>query len=109
MRKLWVVAGTGDKKRYISIDRIFEIFGEEFCKVLLKLHIGTGCDYISKVGKKRNALKADPVQRLKNFGEYPILDDIQIKEAEKYLIKVFDNKTTVDTFDELRYIVFRKS
>ena len=64
LKKIWVIAGIDDKRRYIKIHRIYQIFGEEFCNVLLKLHIGTGCDYIRKIGTKRNASASEELWRI---------------------------------------------
>ena len=77
--------------------------------MLLKCHLGSGCDYISKIGTKHSALNADPVTHLKSFGEYPTLDEQQIREAEKYIIRVFDNKSDAENFDKLRYLTHRKT
>ena len=61
LKKLWIAAGIGDKRRYIPIHHLFTKFGETFCKILLKGHLGSGCDYITKIGTKHSALNADPV------------------------------------------------
>ena len=107
LKKLWIAAGIGDKRRYIPIHHLFTTFGETFCKILLKCHFGCGCAYISKIGAK--ALNADPVTYLNSFGEYPMLDEHQIRDAEKYLVKVFDNKSDAENFDKLRYLTHRKT
>ena len=38
-----------------------------------------------------------------------MLDEHQIREVEKYLGKVFDNKTHAENFDKLRYLTHRKT
>ena len=67
--RVWIVIGIGEKKRFLPIHRLYSILGEDFCHILLKLHIGTGCDYLSKIGTKCNTLNADPVYHLSSFGE----------------------------------------
>ena len=104
LKKLWIAVCIGDKRRYIPIHHLFTTFGETFCKILLKCHLGSGCDYISKISTTHSALNADPVTHLKSFGEYPMLDEHQIRKAEKYLVKVFDNKSHAENFDKLRYL-----
>ena len=47
-----------------------------------------GCDYISKIGTKHAAILAKPKENLCSFAECAILDNDQIDEAEKYLVKV---------------------
>ena len=77
--------------------------------MLFKCHLGSGCDYISKIGTKHSALNADPVTHLKSFGEYPMLDEHQIRKAEKYLVNVFGTKSHAENFDKLRYLTHRKT
>ena len=101
--------GLGDNKRLLPVHRLHSRLGDEFCKSLLKCHLGTGCDYISKIGTKYSALQAQPDLYLRNFGESGMLDSEQIKNAEKYLVKVFSNTSNVDTFDELRVRVWKRT
>ena len=56
LEKLW----KGRQKRYIPIHHVYSNLGEYYCENLLRCHLGTGCDYISKDGTKKSALKANP-------------------------------------------------
>ena len=60
LRQLWVQAGQVLLPVHVLCDRI----GTGLCKTLLKCHIGTGCDYMSKVGRKHSAL--DTVHHMQN-------------------------------------------
>ena len=49
---------------------------------------------------------------LLTFGESPTLDDDAIKNAERYLVRVWAGanvKTTANTFDELRFLTYKSS
>ena len=82
---------------------IYSKLGIDFCKSLLKAHIGTGCDYLSKVGTKLSAMRANPELTLANFGDSSILNEQQTQIAEQYLVNVVSSNTgNSKTFDELR-------
>ena len=72
---------------------------------MIKAHILTGDDYMSKVGTKHAAMASDPVQYSTNFGEVDTLSDQDTALAEKYLIRVWAgvrSNTTAETFDDLK-------
>ena len=48
--------GTGSSKRYLPNHKLAVILGEEECNNVLKTHIASGCDWISKMGTKFNFL-----------------------------------------------------
>ena len=83
LTELYMQLGKGDGKRWIPIHLYQSELGHDYCKALLKCHLGTGCDYLSKIGTKSSALKAKPEANLNTFGESVNLDDAQIQEAEK--------------------------
>ena len=112
MKELWMMTGVGDKRTLLPIHRLCEKMGPRLCKVLLKTHIGTGCDYLSKVGTKKSALLAKPESNLTTFGESGIIDEHQLNEAENYLVQVFNSRSQKsilgqDTFDEERVKVWK--
>ena len=88
LKRLWIHFGKGNKACYIPIHHIFNKMGYLFCRSLLKSHIGTGCDYLSKVGTKESAPVAEPDSKLKKFGEAVSLIEKQVTEAELYLVDV---------------------
>ena len=62
--------------------------GENYSRVLLKAHLGTGADYISKIGTKKRCLNAKPEVMLKDFGKKNTLEDDEVRIAEKFLVRV---------------------
>ena len=67
LKKIWIRVGKGDSERFIPVHKLYKRLGP-LRKVLLAAHIGTGCDYISKVGTKLGALNAIPEKFLNEFG-----------------------------------------
>ena len=75
-------------------------------KVLLAAYIGTGCDYLSRIGIKHGAFNAIPRKFLHGFGLTPLSDDVR-KLAEQYLVNVVKRNASEKSFDELRCSVYR--
>jgi hypothetical protein len=92
---------------------MYENLGDSYCKVLLKAHLGTGADYISKIGTKKGCLNANPEIALKDFGESSDLTGEEIQAGEQYLVKVASNSRgkncTAITFDELRVLTWKRT
>ena len=63
--------------------------GDEFYRVVIKAHVTTGDDSLSKVGTKHAALVSKPVSLLSNFGESSVLSDADLYMAEQYLVQVW--------------------
>ena len=79
--------------------------GTPLAKTVIKAHILTGDDCMSKVGTKHAAMVSEPVQYLINFGEAETLTEQDTALAEKYLVSVLAgarSSTIVETFDDLR-------
>ena len=101
--ELWLKAGSKDSTRYISIHSLASEKGPELCKVLPAVHTLTGCDYMSKVGTKLAALKANLVDYLPGFGRSKNgPSDDEVVRAESYLVQVLKNGTKCATMAELR-------
>ncbi len=112
LQELWVQYGTGEKRRMIPLHVMHLKLGEELCRVLIKAHVTTGDDALSKVGTKHAALVCRPAMLLSSFGEYPVLSEAELHQAELYLVRVWagaTSKTTATTFDQLRLDVHRHS
>src|SRR6218665_49734 len=74
-------------------------------KTVIKAHILTGDDCMSKVGSKHAALACDPVHYMTNIGETDTLLEQDTELSEKYLIRVWPgarSTTTCETFDQFR-------
>ena len=107
---LYLQMGRGEKRRMLPVHKMYLNLGKDLCATVLKAHIGSGCDHLSKLGTKRSCLLAHPEQVLKDFGKTALLDELQIEKAEEYLVKVFSgNNAAVKTFDELRVIAYKRN
>ena len=75
-------------------------------EVLPAIHTLTGSDTATKVGTKSSAIRAgaDCYHLMYSFGRDSLSDKL-ITDAEKFLLKCI-TKHDVDTFDELRFIVY---
>ena len=76
--------------------------------MLSAIHALTRCDAASKVGTKSRAVRegAGCYHLLYAFGSDALSDEM-IADAEKFLLKCI-TKHDVDTFDELRFIVYHE-
>lgn len=70
------------------------------------VHTLTGCDYISKVGTKHVALKANPKTYLKQFGRVTDDMDSLLAASEEYLTQVLKKGTWCRTIDQLRSYIY---
>ena len=103
--ELWCQYGRGENKRYLPIHKMFDSLGYAMCKAVLKAHVLTGNDCLSKIGTKHAALNCDPVKFLSSFGESENLCDAEICLAEEYLVNVWTGvrvKVTTCNFNGLR-------
>lgn len=107
LQEMWQQYGTGEKRRMLPLHQVVSQLGAPLAKTVIKAHILTGDDCMSKVGTKHAAMVCDPVQYLTNFGETVILSEQDAGQAEKYLVKVWAgarSTTTAETFDQLRVV-----
>ena len=105
VQEIWQQYGTGEKRRMLPLHQAVHQLGSALAKTVIKAHILTGDDCMSKVGPKHAAMACDPVQYLTNFGETDTLLDQDAAQAEKYLVRVWAgvrSTTTSETFDQLR-------
>ena len=106
VKQLWLRGGVGSTTRYIPLHILARKLGAATCKVLLAVHILTGCDITSKVGTKAAALKAHPLKYLSGFAQDIDSVEEDIEMAEQYLVQVFKNGSDLKTMDGLRYSRF---
>lgn len=109
LRELWVRFGVGDKTRFLPLHVLLLKLGEDVCKVLIKVHILTGCDSTSKIGTKQAAMKQNVAQILKDFGEVSGEGSDIFAEIEAFLVRVWKHTAKESTFDELRYSEFKRT
>lgn len=103
LKELWLRYGTGAKQRFIPIHTLCIKIGN-IQYSLLKAHILTGCDVMSKVGTKLAAVNSiKKGNALTKFGG-EFFDSR--KSAEVFLVNVLSISSKCETFDELRYEMY---
>jgi hypothetical protein len=88
MKEIWQQYGTGEKRRMLPLHQAISRLGTPLAKTMIKAHILTGDDCMSKVGTKHAAVTSDPIQFLMNFGETETLSEQDEALAEKYIVRV---------------------
>ena len=108
LKELWVKSGIRESVRHIPVHTLASKLGKELCEVIPAVHVLTGSDYTSKCGTKHASLAANPVQYLSGFGKTCSKDelDIQVKQAELYLIKVLKKGCQCQSMNELRSMMY---
>ena len=89
----------------LPLHQISITLGPAVSKVLVKAHILTGEDVMSKFGTKHAAYLMDPLKYLQTFGENPHPSFDEIALVEEYLVRVYEgvrNKPIAKTFNALR-------
>ena len=102
LQEMWQQYGTREKRR---MGQAVSQLGPSLAKTVIKTHILTGDDCMSKVGSKHAAMACDPVNYMTNFRETDKLLEQYSKLAYKYLIRVWAgarSTTTCETFDQFR-------
>jgi len=70
LKEIWQQYSTGEKRRMLPLHlQAVSKLGAPLAKCVIKAHILTGDDCMSKVGTKHAAIATDPVRYLMNFGE----------------------------------------
>ena len=108
MEELWLVSGRGNSIAFFPIHDLANDLDSDLVEVLPAIHALTGCDTTSKVGAKSRAVRegACCYHLLYAFGR-DALDDEMIADAETFVLKCI-TKHDVDTFDEVRFIVYQE-
>ena len=102
LKNLYTKIGTGTSTRYLPVHELANIYGEKQCRNLLKAHIATGCDWLSKLGTKSIALYK--VDLMDSFRESEVIDNDLINATAEYLMSVLKGKdVSFKTFDEYIY------
>ncbi|KAL7406573.1 hypothetical protein ABVT39_022458 [Epinephelus coioides] len=107
MEEIWQQYGTGEKQRMLPLHQAVSKLGVPLAKTVIKAHILTGDDCMSKVGTKHAALASDPVQYLTNFGDVDTVSEQDTELAEKYFVQVWAgarSSMAAETFDDLRQL-----
>ena len=78
--------------------------------IMPAVHALSGCDTTSKVATKASALhtaEKTVYEQLQSFGKCPISEEM-IAAAEKFLVDCISKDSKVQTFDELRFQMYRR-
>ena len=81
LEEVWVEFG-GEHRPKITRHSLRASFGEAFCSILVKVHVLSGNDAVSKVGTKYAALTCNPFS-LTNFAETDSLTTVDISVVER--------------------------
>ena len=81
-----LVEFSGEYKRKIPFRTLHTRFGAAFCSIVMKVHVFSGKDAVSKVGTKHAAITCNPLS-LTNFAETDSLTTVDISVVERYLVK----------------------
>ena len=100
--------GKGDKRRFIPVHNLVRKISNALIDVILPAYVGTGCDYISRLGTKHGALEADPAKYLTGFLHHDLTEEEFVCKSEEYLVKVLKKNSAEKTFDGLRYEEYLK-
>ena len=98
-----------ERPKFIPLHTLLNWLGSDLSSVIVKAHLATGNDTISKVGTNHGALAANQVSFLTDFGETDTFSDTDALNPEKYLVKIWSPKSQFETFDELRYDKYHKN
>ena len=96
----------------LPLHLMHEKLGDAMCRILVKEHVITEDDALSKIGTKHSALVAKPQNFLCNFAELPYITNTDMSPAEKYLVHVWSgarSKPTATAFNQLHSVVHRES
>ena len=102
MKEIWQLYGTGEALHASFASSSFCTWSTS--ETVIKVHILTGDDYLSKMGTKHAVMTSDPEQYLTNFGEADTLSEQGTALAEKHLVRVWAgarSTTTAEMFDDL--------
>ena len=98
--------GTGTTQTYLPLHTLVMNLGEMKSKLVMKIHVISGCDLTSKICTKLAVLNKNPEQYLQLFGENEADQELAFKLAEKYLIEIISTSSNCSSFNELRYRMY---
>ena len=106
LEELWFVSGRGNSRTFFPIHDLINYLNSDLVENLPAIHTLTRCYTASKVGTKSRADReiTNCYQLLYACGRDTLREET-IADVEKFLLKCI-TKHDVDTFDELRFIVY---
>ena len=108
LAELWYVSGGGNSRTFFPIHDLANSLNPNLMDVLVPAQSVSGADALSKVSTKAAVVREAQVNHelLTGFGQDPLTEEM-IKNAETFLLRCI-SKHKVDSFDELRYIVYHE-
>ena len=103
--EVWQLYSTGNTRRFLPIHQRLPALGAAKCKSLIKAHILSGDDFVSKVGTKKAAVHFDPEEYFSRFGEEGLVSEQDVSHTEEYLVKLWSGvrwNTRCKTSNKLR-------
>ena len=85
LQEMWVEFDTEEHRRKIPLHCLHAKRGEDFCNILLKAHVLSGNDVVSKIGTKYVAITCNQLS-LNTFAENDSLTETGISVIEHYLV-----------------------
>ena len=106
LKELWLEFGIDEKRRLLPLHRMADKMGEPLCHVVVKAHVLTGDDVMSRIGTKLASKQCNPIGYMTEFAEREELPEKESAQVEEYLVWAgARSKPSAKTFDQLRFDV----
>ncbi len=89
LQELWVEFGHVEHRRHLPLHVLAHKLGVGLCRVIVKAHVLTGDDTLSKIGTKHASLSCEPYRFQADFAESDQLSEEIAQKAVKYLVHVW--------------------
>ena len=86
--ELWVVFGSGEHRRHLPLHILAARLGPSLCRVLVKVHVLTGEDALSKIGTTHAIFACESEKFLIYSAESHDFNDELAEKVEEYLVCV---------------------
>ena len=101
------------KARYVDINKIAHVIGQDVCKALPGLHAFTGCDAVSAfagIGKvkplKKLLSKVEYQRMFQQLREHWLMSVDLLKQLEAFVCDIYGAKKSISDVNQCRYAVF---
>ena len=107
--EVWMAVGTAKKPRYIPVHDIRTSLPNNIIKNLPAYHAITGCDTTSQLsGHGKKSTWATYIRHPDMLSTFTDMCEGALLEAEKFVLKVYDHKTSLTSVDDLRADMFHR-
>ena len=101
------------KARYVDINKIAHVIGQDVCKALPGLHAFTVCDAVSAfagIGKvkplKKLLSKVEYQRMFQQLGEHWLMSEDLLKQLKAFVCDIYGAKKSISDVNQCRYAVF---